>query len=84
MSVKDAHAEARLPVRDLNRAQAWYADKLELHPVGARPGHLIYRLADGTFCLFTSAGASEAPRRDGRSRPGPGANAWRPAPIPGL
>jgi len=55
----DSAAETRLPARDLERARQWYADRLGLHPDHERPGHLVYRLASGTFCLFASTGASK-------------------------
>ena len=48
----------RLPAQDLNRARAFYADKLGLEPVEERPGGLLYRCAGGEFALFESAGAS--------------------------
>lgn len=47
----------RLPARDLDRARAWYADKLGMTPSEERPGGLLYRCAGGTkFALFASAG----------------------------
>ncbi|MGW5362512.1 VOC family protein [Actinopolymorpha pittospori] len=51
-------AATRLPARDLDRARAFYADKLGLQPVEERPGGLLYRLAQGEFALFQSAGAA--------------------------
>jgi catechol 2,3-dioxygenase-like lactoylglutathione lyase family enzyme len=48
----------RLPAQDLNRARAFYADKLGLEPSEERPGGLLYRCGAGEFGLFTSAGAS--------------------------
>lgn len=48
----------RLPAQDLNRARAFYADKLGLEPSEERPGGLLYRCAGGEFALFQSAGAS--------------------------
>jgi catechol 2,3-dioxygenase-like lactoylglutathione lyase family enzyme len=47
----------RLPAQDLERARAFYAEKLGLEPVEERPGGLRYRCADGQFALFASAGA---------------------------
>jgi catechol 2,3-dioxygenase-like lactoylglutathione lyase family enzyme len=47
----------RLPVRDLARARAWYAQKLGLEPVEERPGGLRYRCGNSYFALFQSAGA---------------------------
>jgi catechol 2,3-dioxygenase-like lactoylglutathione lyase family enzyme len=48
----------RLPAQDLDRARAFYADKLGLEPSEERPGGLLYRCAGGEFALFQSAGAS--------------------------
>src|SRR5437763_6879032 len=54
----DAHVAARLPAQDLDRARRFYAEKLGLEPVEERPGGLRYRLADGEFALYRSAGAA--------------------------
>jgi catechol 2,3-dioxygenase-like lactoylglutathione lyase family enzyme len=59
MTLDHAHSATRLPVQDLARARQWYADKLRLSPVEERPGGLRYRLADGEFSLFESAGRSD-------------------------
>jgi catechol 2,3-dioxygenase-like lactoylglutathione lyase family enzyme len=48
----------RLPVQDLKRARAFYAEKLGLEPVEERPGGLLYRCGKGSFALFQSAGAA--------------------------
>jgi catechol 2,3-dioxygenase-like lactoylglutathione lyase family enzyme len=53
-----ARIATRIPVRDLARERAWYADKLGLEPVEERPGGLRYRGSSGEFCLFVSAGAA--------------------------
>lgn len=50
---------ARVPVRDLDRARAWYADKLGLEPAEERPGGLRYLVGGSEFCLFESTGASD-------------------------
>jgi catechol 2,3-dioxygenase-like lactoylglutathione lyase family enzyme len=47
---------ARLPAQDLERARAFYADKLDLHPVEEREGGLRYVCGDCEFALFESAG----------------------------
>jgi catechol 2,3-dioxygenase-like lactoylglutathione lyase family enzyme len=47
----------RLPAQDLERARAFYAEKLGLHPIEERPGGLRYRCGNGFFALFTSSGA---------------------------
>jgi catechol 2,3-dioxygenase-like lactoylglutathione lyase family enzyme len=48
----------RLPAQDLNRARAFYADKLGLQPVEEREGGLRYVGDAGEFALFQSAGAA--------------------------
>ena len=48
----------RLPAQDLNRARAFYAEKLGLEPVEERPGGLRYICTGGEFALFESAGAA--------------------------
>jgi catechol 2,3-dioxygenase-like lactoylglutathione lyase family enzyme len=56
--LKDGRVATRLPVRDLQRARRFYADKLGLEPSEERPGGLLYRCASGEFALFESAGGS--------------------------
>ena len=54
----DARCATRLPAQDLDRARAFYADKLGLQALEERPGGLLYRPAGGgEFALFQSAGA---------------------------
>ena len=48
----------RLPVKDLQRARRFYAEKLGLMPVEERPGGLLYRCGNWKFALFESAGAA--------------------------
>jgi catechol 2,3-dioxygenase-like lactoylglutathione lyase family enzyme len=47
----------RLPAQDLERAKAFYAEKLGLLPIEERPGGLRYRCGNGWFALFASSGA---------------------------
>ena len=47
---------ARLPAQDLDRARAFYSEKLGLEPAEERPGGLLYKGAQGEFALFQSAG----------------------------
>ncbi|HSI79394.1 MAG TPA: VOC family protein [Solirubrobacterales bacterium] len=56
--LEKAKLATRLPAQDLERARAFYAEKLGLEPIEARPGGLLYRCANGEFGLFESAGAS--------------------------
>jgi predicted enzyme related to lactoylglutathione lyase len=51
-------ASPRLPAQDLERARAFYAEKLGLEPVEERPGGLRYRCGTTVFSLFASTGAS--------------------------
>src|SRR4051794_19391041 len=54
----NAHTATRLPAQDLDRARAFYRDKLGLEPTEERPGGLRYVLGDSEFALFASDGAS--------------------------
>ena len=56
--LENARAAARIPVADLDRARAFYAEKLGLHPVAERPGGLLYRCGGTEFALFRSSGAA--------------------------
>ena len=56
--LESGRVATRLPAQDLQRARAFYAEKLGLEPSEERPGGLLYRCANGVFALFTSAGAS--------------------------
>ena len=57
MSLRDAtKAATRLPAQDLDRARAFYADKLGLEPADERPGGILYRVGDTEFALFASGG----------------------------
>lgn len=52
-----AKVAARLPAKDLDRARAFYSEKLGLDPVEQREGGLRYVCATGEFAIFISAGA---------------------------
>jgi catechol 2,3-dioxygenase-like lactoylglutathione lyase family enzyme len=56
--LRTASVATRLPAKDLERARAFYRDKLGLEPAEERPGGLLYRLAYGEFALFESTGAA--------------------------
>jgi catechol 2,3-dioxygenase-like lactoylglutathione lyase family enzyme len=49
---------ATLPVKDLNRARKFYAEKLGLTPSSELPGGLMYQVKGSSFTLFPSSGAS--------------------------
>jgi len=54
---KPLRTAATLPAQDLERAKAFYRDKLGLTPTMETPGGLMYALAAGTgFGLFPSSG----------------------------
>ena len=54
--LSNAHAVTKLPAQDLERARAFYRDKLGLEPVEEREGGLRYVCGATEFHLFTSAG----------------------------
>ena len=54
----NARIASRLPAQDLDRARAFYADKLGLEAAEERPGGLRYVGASGEFALFQSVGAA--------------------------
>lgn len=54
---KPARAAATLPAQDMERAKAFYRDKLGLTPTQEDPSGVIYALAGGTgFGVFPSSG----------------------------
>src|SRR5438270_13286677 len=53
----NAHTVTKLPAQDLERARAFYRDKLGLEPVEERTGDLRYVDGATEFHLFSSAGA---------------------------
>jgi predicted enzyme related to lactoylglutathione lyase len=55
--LKNGNVAARLPAQDLERAKAFYADKLGLTASEERPGGLRYQCGSGAFSLFQSTGA---------------------------
>jgi catechol 2,3-dioxygenase-like lactoylglutathione lyase family enzyme len=56
--LQSAKVATRLPAQDLERARAFYSEKLGLEPVEERQGGLRYVFENGEFALFESAGAS--------------------------
>jgi catechol 2,3-dioxygenase-like lactoylglutathione lyase family enzyme len=51
-----AHTVTKLPAQDLERARAFYRDKLGLEPVEERTGGLRYLCGPTEFHLFSSVG----------------------------
>jgi|SRR5215218_2140294 len=56
MTLLDSKMAVRLPAQDLERARAFYAERLGLEPVDERPGGLLYRVGNGEFAVFLSTG----------------------------
>jgi catechol 2,3-dioxygenase-like lactoylglutathione lyase family enzyme len=54
--LQNSDVSTRLPAQDLERARAFYSQKLGLEPVEERPGGLRYQCSDSYFVLFQSAG----------------------------
>src|SRR5215216_5928590 len=54
--LQDSNVATRLPAQDLERARAFYAEKLGLEPIEERPGGLRYQCGNGHFALFQSSG----------------------------
>ena len=56
--LNSAKVATRIPAQDLERARAFYSEKLGLEPVEERDGGLLYRPSGaGEFGVFASAGA---------------------------
>ena len=49
---------AKLPARDVERARAFYADKLDLTPFGEHDSHLFYEVGGSHFMVYPSSGAA--------------------------
>lgn len=54
--LRNSKVATRLPALDLERARAFYSEKLGLEPVEERPGGLKYQTGDGVFVLFQTLG----------------------------
>lgn len=55
--LSNAHTVTKLPAQDLERARAFYRDKLGLEPVEERAGGLRFVCGPTEFHLFSSTGA---------------------------
>jgi catechol 2,3-dioxygenase-like lactoylglutathione lyase family enzyme len=49
---------AKLPARDVERARAFYADRLNLTPFGEHDSHLFYEVGGSHFMVYLSSGAA--------------------------
>jgi catechol 2,3-dioxygenase-like lactoylglutathione lyase family enzyme len=55
--LKDAPTDPAIPCQDLDRARAFYSEKLGLEPASESPAGLWYETGEGTgFLLFPSTG----------------------------
>ncbi|MGZ4303479.1 MAG: VOC family protein, partial [Solirubrobacteraceae bacterium] len=54
--LSNAHTITKLPAQDLDRARAFYRDRLGLEPVEERAGGLRYVCGPTEFHLFSSSG----------------------------
>ncbi len=58
--LSDKRVSTSLPCHDLERAKAWYKEKLDLSPTLERPDGVFYECGEGTrFFLYESMGASK-------------------------
>ncbi len=65
--LKDLRSHTTLPAMDLERAKAFYAEKLGLTPISEAPGATLYRTAGGTdFSLYPTPN----PNRGGHTQMG--------------
>lgn len=60
MAITDAPIHPSLAVADLEKARAWYADRLGWDPTTELPGLLIYEVGDSFFTLFATPFAGTA------------------------
>ena len=51
---------ATLPAADIERAKAWYRDKLRLEPLEEHEGAVMYRAGSSTFQLYPTQHAGTA------------------------
>jgi catechol 2,3-dioxygenase-like lactoylglutathione lyase family enzyme len=51
-----ASLAVRLPAQDLERARAFYSERLGLDPIDERPGALLYACGGQEFAIFESSG----------------------------
>ncbi len=54
--LKDAPADTAIPAQDLERARAFYSEKLGLEPASESPAGLWYETGGTGFMLFPSSG----------------------------
>jgi predicted enzyme related to lactoylglutathione lyase len=55
--LSDRRVHATLPAQDIERAKAFYKEKLGLSPEREAPGGLVYRSGDSLFLVFPTQGS---------------------------
>ena len=60
MAITDVPVIPTLATAGLDKARAWYRDKLGWEPAEAYPDTLLYRVGDSSFTLFTTPNAGTA------------------------
>ncbi|MBT3396732.1 MAG: VOC family protein [Alphaproteobacteria bacterium] len=62
MTLKNHSVHATIPAADMDRAKAWYSEKLGLTPTRETPGGSVYEVGSGTFfLLYPTPNAGQAP-----------------------
>lgn len=56
----DSHIHPTIPASNLQRAKAFYAEKLGLIPAEEAPGGLVYKMNDSWFVLYPTPSAGTA------------------------
>ena len=68
VTLEGDHLATRLPVKDLERARLFYAEKLVLEPVEEGPGDFCIAARARSFALFISSGASSSEGYENNTR----------------
>jgi catechol-2,3-dioxygenase len=58
--LSDYAAHAVLAASDIDRARAWYAERLGLEPIREREGQLLYRIGPSILTVYRTSSAGTA------------------------
>jgi len=58
--LSDSPVHAILAASDIDRARAWYADRLGLEPIREREGQLLYRIGPSILTVYRTSSAGTA------------------------
>jgi len=58
--LSDYPAHAVLAASDIDRARAWYAERLGLEPIREREGQLLYRIGPSILTVYRTSSAGTA------------------------